>query len=249
MFGDSSPLPDISVRRSWSPREIQRSIDAYDATLAYLDHELGRLVDGFNARHLLETTLIVITSDHGEQFGEHGLFDHANSLYRQALQVPLVISFPGRAPAGKHVTEPVSLVDLPATILDLAEITDGGARFPGRSLAEYWRQPNMATGTRAALLSEISKGINLPPWVPASRGAMQSVIAGGMHYIRHADGTEELYDFERDVAERDDISGRPDVRNALEESRLALDGLLTVGARTAVSHDQTTRVVSRRRDD
>src|SRR5262249_3466064 len=117
-FGDGGPQPDLMVRRTWSPQEIQRSIDAYDGALSYLDEQLGILLDKLKNQHLLENTLIVVTSDHGEQFGEHGLFDHANSLYRPLLHVPLVISYPPRVPASIRISHPVTLVNLPSTILD-----------------------------------------------------------------------------------------------------------------------------------
>ncbi len=225
MFGDGGPQPDPFVRRSWSKTQIQRSLDAYDGAVAYVDDEIGRLIDALNARQLLENTLIVITSDHGEQFGEHGLFDHANSLYRQVLHVPLIISSPHRIPASVRVADPVSLVDLAATILDVAGIGDGIGPLPGRSLAKYWREPNGHRESTRPLLAEVSKGINTPPWLPVSKGPMKSVIDGGFHYIRHSDGHEELYDFERDTAELDNLADRTDARPALERSRRALDSI------------------------
>jgi arylsulfatase A-like enzyme len=232
-FGAGGPQPDISVRRSWSALEIQRSMDAYDGAVAYLDEQIGRLLDGLRARGALDNTLVVITSDHGEQFGEHGLFDHGNSLYRQVLQVPLTLSLPGRVPAGSRVSEPVSLAALPATIVDLTGVPQGNLHLPGRSLAEYWMGPPGDGGRMPGLLAEVSKGINLPDWLPAAKGPMKSVVVGGMHYIRHSDGREELYDFDRDVAELHDLSTRSEARAALEESRRTLNNLLKQEARTS----------------
>ena len=108
------------------------AVNAYDGGLAFLDRELGQLLADLERRGLLDSMIVIITSDHGEEFGEHGLFDHGNSLYRQAMQVPLVVRYPARLPAGGRVGTPVSLRDLPATILDLAGIR-GGPAFPGRS--------------------------------------------------------------------------------------------------------------------
>ena len=81
---------------------------------------------------------MIVTSDHGEQFGEHGLIEHGNSLYWPVLHVPLVISFPGRVPEGQSVAEPVSLADLPTTVLDLLRLPNTQA-FPGASLARCWK--------------------------------------------------------------------------------------------------------------
>ena len=79
---------------------------------------------------------MIITSDHGESFGDHGFFGHGNSLYLDEIAVPLVILSPD-APAGRVVAEPVSLRDLPATVVDLLGLS-AGSPFPGHSLAAYW---------------------------------------------------------------------------------------------------------------
>ena len=71
--------------------------DAYDDCLAYLDEQLGVLFDELHHRALLDDTLVVITSDHGEGLGEHDLFDHGESLYSTELDVPLLILLPRKA--------------------------------------------------------------------------------------------------------------------------------------------------------
>ena len=68
---------------------------------------------------MLDDTLVIITSDHGEHLGDHRLFFHGCSLYRQLVHVPLVIVDPDAVPANRMIAEPVSLRDLPATIVDL----------------------------------------------------------------------------------------------------------------------------------
>jgi arylsulfatase A-like enzyme len=225
MFGAGGAQPDGLVRRQWSKQEIQRSMDAYDGALAHIDHEVGRLLVQLNERQLLDRTLIIVTSDHGEQFGEHGLFDHANSLYRQTLQVPLVVSLPGRIPSGRRVSAPVTLADLAATILDVAGVNQE-PRLPGTSLARHWQENHPAAEPSSALLSEVSKGINTPPWVPITKGALKSVVTDRMHYIQHADGQEELFDFEHDPAETEDLVGRSEAADLLKRSRRALNHVL-----------------------
>ncbi|HWP48980.1 MAG TPA: sulfatase [Candidatus Limnocylindrales bacterium] len=225
LFGPKRPRPDKSVRRTWSPQEIQVERDAYEGCIAYLDHQLGLLFDELQKRGILENTLIVITSDHGEQFGEHGLFDHGNSLYRPSLQVPLFISFPGRVPAGRRVHEAVTLRDIPATILDLVK-PEASSRFPGHSLARYWKGTDNSHSSSSALLSEISKCINMPAWLPACKGDMKSLVTDGMHYIRNGDGREELYDLENDPAEEQDLANSEEGRQRLEEFRRSLETIL-----------------------
>src|SRR6185437_5517908 len=101
------------------PREIELARDAYDDCIAYLDAALGRLFDELDRRGVMKDTLVIVTSDHGEEIGEHQLVGHGRSLYREELHVPLLMVKPGRVPSGKMVLEPVSLRDLPATIVDL----------------------------------------------------------------------------------------------------------------------------------
>ena len=91
---------------------------------------LGILFDELQRRGVLEQTLIVVTSDHGEGLGEHGLFDHGESLYRTEIRVPLLIVPPSGLQSSAVVDETVSLRDLPATIVDL--VGQGkGSPFPG----------------------------------------------------------------------------------------------------------------------
>jgi arylsulfatase A-like enzyme len=231
MFGPKRARPDPALRREWSPQEIQLEVDAYDSSIAYLDHQLGLLSDELQRRGLLENTLVIITSDHGEQFGEHGLFGHGNSLYRPLLHVPLLISFPLHVPESMRVREPVTLLNLPATVMDLIE-PSSKSKFRGNSLARYWEEARRHSSPEIPLLSEVSKGINLEPWQPVTKGDMKSLVIHGMHYIKNGDGKngdgrEELYDFEKDENEEQDLAASEQGRRALGQFRLLLDTMLT----------------------
>ena len=128
-------------------REVQLARDSYDNCIAALDRRIGSLLDDLDRRGVLRDTLVIITSDHGEQFGEHGVFNHGFSLYAHEVHVPLLIIAP-TGPAGRTVSQPVSLSDLPATVVDLLELGEGSP-FPGRSLAECWR-PTSGAGEAGA---------------------------------------------------------------------------------------------------
>jgi arylsulfatase A-like enzyme len=166
--------------------------------------------------------LIVITSDHGEELGEHELFGHGRSLYSEEVHVPLVVVAPGRSAPGCVVGEPVSLRDLPATFVDLLGYTENSP-FPGKSLASYWKSESGGVGpasspafSEVALRDKVSKNLNR---APAWRGPMQSVVADGSAYIRNADGRAELYDIKNDPAELHDLAGsaRPQSLNKLRQ--------------------------------
>ena len=210
----------------YSPEEIQELMDAYDGAIAYLDHQLGLLFSELAKRDVLNDTLVIITSDHGEEFGEHGLMDHGNSLYLPALHVPLLISFPPHVPAGKRVHEAVTLRNLPATITDLIELNDK-APFPGSSLIHYWSGTHSHDGAAAdPLLSEVNFAPNLPEWFPVSKGNMKSLVANRYHYIRNGDGREELYDIENDPLEQQDTAYVADDRHMLAWLRAFIERIL-----------------------
>ncbi len=92
----------------------------YDGEITYWDVHLGRLFDRLEAEGILDDSLIVLTSDHGQMFGEHGKWVHRNSLYEEVLRVPLMVSLPGVLPAGQVITTPVVTADVTPTILELA---------------------------------------------------------------------------------------------------------------------------------
>ncbi len=131
-------------KRTLSVREVAFARDSYDDCIADLDEQLGLLYDELESRGLLQRTWVIITSDHGESFGERsGVFGHGTSLYQTQLQVPLLILPPAGSPSPpkRVVTETVSLRDLPATVIDLLNLQPE-APFPGQSLVRFWRSPS-----------------------------------------------------------------------------------------------------------
>lgn len=233
-FGPSAPTPEQSSflrywawvdRRNLSPEQVNLARDAYDDGLAYLDDQIGRLFDELGRRKLLDNTLVIITSDHGEHLGEHRLFGHAKSLYRQEMHVPLVLSGLPRMPRGKKIAAPVSLRDVPATIFDLLGFLDQSP-FPGASLARFWT-PGAATEPRMSepVLGEtfqrttVSRNLNRSP---AMRGPMYSLCAGRYDYIVNGDRQEELYDFVNDPGEESNLAGDAQSSTVLERLRGAL---------------------------
>ncbi|MEO6444497.1 MAG: sulfatase-like hydrolase/transferase [Gemmatimonadaceae bacterium] len=176
--------------------------DKYDRSIRYIDDELAAMFDTLRARGLLDNTIIVLASDHGEQFGEHGLAWHSNSLYEQLTHVPLFIRFPARVPAGVRVTQQVSLRDLAATLVDLAGLPAGHG-FGGVTLAPTWQSPG---GRGSAALSELSRGVNADVSNLNAKGDMHALADDSLHYIRNGTGTHELYAYRRDPRETQELS-------------------------------------------
>jgi arylsulfatase A-like enzyme len=208
-------------KATFSDHDVRMAADIYDDCIAYLDRRLELLLQELKRRGLLDHTLVIVAADHGEHLGDHLLFFHGCSLYRQLVQVPLVIVDPQKVPAGRIVSEPVSVRDLPATVVDLLDV-GGETPFPGRSLARFWGAVQGAGGPPAEpLLMETGKPILLTNEgrEPAARGPMKSIVADGMHYVRAGDGLEELYLLGTDPDERTNMAGSPMAREVLQRFR------------------------------
>lgn len=241
-FGPASPTREQdSFLRLWSwvnrrtltPSDITLLRDAYDDGIAYLDDQLGRLFDELGRRKLLENTLVIVTSDHGEHLGEHRLYGHAKSLYRQETHVPLLMFGLPRIPEGRTVSQPVSLRDLPATIFDLLGILDHSP-FPGQSLARFWAGKEGEAPATDPVLSETILRTTVsrnPNRAPALRGPMQAIADGQFDYIVNSDGVEELYNFVTDPEELSDLARNDQARPALERVRALLKQVLGSGRR------------------
>jgi arylsulfatase A-like enzyme len=211
---------DAKFRSGGDPR-TQNRLDAYEACIAFLDDQLRELFDQLEQTGFLRNTLVVITSDHGEQFGEHGIARHGNSLYRPVLEVPLVMAFPGSIPAGTRVRDAVSLRDIASTILDVTGIEPPG-NIPGQSLKRYWTRNAAEAVDRTPVVSEVSAAVRQPRWLNA-RGPMVSIVDNGFHYIKtFGRNREELYDFANDRDELRNLVDTPDGAVWLPRFRLRL---------------------------
>ena len=103
-------------------RDLQHLIALYDGEIRFTDEHLGRVLERLRALGVLDDTIVVVTSDHGEEFFEHGLKGHAKTLYDEVLRVPLVISYPRRVRFAQRVRQQVRLMDVAPTILGLAGV-------------------------------------------------------------------------------------------------------------------------------
>ena len=206
------------------PDIVRVAVDSYDDSIREQDERIGELFGRLEERGLLGNTLVFITSDHGEEMDEHNMFDHGNSLYRQGLEVPLIILDPRHVPRRRLLKGPVSLVHLAATICDLAGVPKAES-LPGESLAPLWlseAEPDFSQ----PVFSKVNGGINTPREFPVSRGDMRSVVADGFHLIRNGDGKPELYNFETDVEEHRDLAADPAHRVALLALEQRIDKFL-----------------------
>jgi arylsulfatase A-like enzyme len=119
--------------RDLSPGERDRIVGLYDGEIAFTDSAIADLLRGLDERNLRDNTLIVFLSDHGEEFFEHGGFEHGHSLYEELVHVPLLFRLPGRLAAGTRLQLPVRLLDVAPTILDFLGI-EAPPNFEGMSI-------------------------------------------------------------------------------------------------------------------
>jgi arylsulfatase A-like enzyme len=195
----------IDKKNQVAARDTTMARDCYDDCIAFLDDQLGRLLDALQDRGLLDDTVVIITSDHGEGFGEHGMFGHGYTVNLEETGVPLVILSPA-APAGRVVESPVTLRDLPATVVDLLGVS-AASPFPGRSLSAYWKlAPGLAPpGITSPAFSEQANSIAFeiqPGHDRGHSGFEMSLAALGRHFIRDGIGNEKLYDLKADPFEQ-----------------------------------------------
>ncbi|HKW26459.1 MAG TPA: sulfatase-like hydrolase/transferase [Terriglobales bacterium] len=187
-----------------TPQQRQGAVDAYDGAINYVDDQLQQLMQQLQQRGLDRNTLVVITSDHGESFGEHGLMTHGSALYRELIHVPLIIWEPGKIPAGEKITAPVSLTSLPATLLEATGETRH-PHFPEASLAGLWS----SAGAEASAHNPISElaQLNWNPTFPDFYGPMESISTEHWHYIHGGKYGDELFPCCADQPEQLNLAG------------------------------------------
>jgi arylsulfatase A-like enzyme len=205
-----------------TPDQLQGEIDAYDGAIAYVDNSINQLMAELDDRNLLSNTLIIILSDHGEMFGEHSLFEHSNSLYREVIHVPMIFWMPGRIPANIRIEQPVSITALPATIQGLIDF-EGSLLFPGPELSKLWNKPGLDPNWPAPV-AEAEKLNWVPPQHLTSRGGMRAIINPQYKYIESDFLGVELFDWIYDPGELNNIAEDPTMQSVLiqEQSYLNL---------------------------
>jgi arylsulfatase A-like enzyme len=228
-------LVDFYLQRRPVPGDELRVLsDLYDGEVAYADELVGALLAELEQAGRLDDTVVIVTSDHGENLGDHGHLRHVFSLGESVVRVPLVIALPGGGRTGEVRPEPASLVDLFATILALARaappgraagrdlLTDAGTADPRPVFAEYGyplqaleRFVNLADHERARLAPYLRR--------------LRSVELRGLRYVWSSDGRHELFDRTVDPREERNLAGAARLAEAERRLRRELDDLVERG--------------------
>jgi arylsulfatase A-like enzyme len=189
----------LTLRRPMAERERQHLISQYDGAIAYMDWALGKLVEQLQQRGLYDNTLIIVTADHGEAFGERAMVGHALSVYQDMVHVPLLIKYPGESrPA--VVDESVSLTDLMPTILAVLGYP-APKHIQGRSLLKA--APEAGIG----VISETFVHPLISAWTSRFRRIEQAIFSGQLKFIQSSHDDRELYDLAQDPNEEHNLFG------------------------------------------
>ncbi len=187
-------------RRELRDEARARYLPYYDATVAMADAFVGELLQALEQAGLAEDTLVIVTSDHGEEFGEHDHFGHGRSLYEPATRIPLIARGPGLAPA--VVDMPVSLVDVAPWILRRVGLTPDPRMEPAPPLGAERTSP---PGRRRVVLDLSTGSRHQRAYVEDDLKLLQVERVVEQH-LRGQEGTSQLFDLSTDALEGTDLA-------------------------------------------
>jgi arylsulfatase A-like enzyme len=205
----------------YAPEDLASFSDLYDGAVAYQDSRMGEALDHLSARGLLDDTLVIITADHGENLGDHGLLGHEFCLYETLLRVPLIVRLPRLVPPGA-TSDAVVENRLIGALIDTV-LWDPGPEAPisAERLAAVLRDDEEAG---APVFAELySRPLETALWRSSPRREAlarrrKCIILQELKYIRAQDGGSELYDVVTDPGELNDLSGtRPEAYGVLRD--------------------------------
>jgi arylsulfatase A-like enzyme len=210
----------FSGRVRFSERELAHLAERYDEEILYSDFTVGEMVKRVESHGLWESSFFLVTSDHGENIGDHGMMNHVFSLYESTVKVPLLVSYPPRYPPGSTDRSTVQLTDVFPTVLEVAgvppdQIESQGVALPAAAsgaerpaFLEYYF-PKQALGA-------MRKQDAASPQLERFKRRLRAVVHGGYKFVWASDGAHELYDLGADPEERHDLAGDAAHRPRLE---------------------------------
>lgn len=178
------------------PERLDHFVSRYDGGIRWVDTQLGRLLSGLRSGGLADSLVVIVTSDHGEEFLEHGWVGHGGSFFQEVLHVPLVMSGPGIA-RGVEVGTPVGQIDIMPTILSLCSV-EVPAGLPGRDLLGGSQGETRAIPSSSLAFTGSMSGY--APMVAVRIGHMKGILA------RRGSGDRYLmYDLRSDPGEQSSL--------------------------------------------
>lgn len=221
--------PDLA-RHEALRRYREYWVARYDAGIRQFERHLAALREALAAEGLWDSSLLVVLSDHGEQLAEKGEWNHGDSVWQTELHVPLMIRWPGQVPAGRRVAQPVSLIDVAPTILDLVNLPDA-EDMQGRTLLPLLE--GVAEDVPRYVLAE---AVKKPP-------EQKALLVGRWKLIQYFDtGRQALFDLAADPLELHDLAGEHPDRVA--DLQALLDAQLAANVKRAEGHSVEEAVLT-----
>jgi arylsulfatase A-like enzyme len=214
--GDGFDDVDGANAGRFDQADHERIVSLYDGQVRFIDDQVGRLLDELRERGLLDSTIVVVSADHGEEFWDHGHFFHGQSLHDELLHVPLLARLPGGRAAGTVVKRAVRSIDIAPSLLDWLAVPRPQG-FEGRRLAEAMGSPDAPPDD---LIATATMG-QFP-----TRYGIRTSAAKLVDTVD--DGHRRLWDLAADPGERHDVlAERPkeaaELGGRLADARRAMD--------------------------
>ncbi|HEV2417628.1 MAG TPA: sulfatase [Terriglobia bacterium] len=213
----TAALNDGHPLLAYTHEERANLIAGYDNSLAYLDSRVGNLIDFLRTQPGGRQTIFIITSDHGEGFGEHGTYDHGWNLYREVLHVPLIIAGPA-IPIDMSVSSFVPTRDIFSTVVDLALGLKGAVA--STSLRRFWQPESTPPAASSGVISE------LDVFSQGADPAALSLTTPEWHLIINPGGQLELYNIRSDPGEQSNLASDPGLQITVTQLRANLQARL-----------------------
>jgi arylsulfatase A-like enzyme len=202
-------LDGMQTENTLEEEERAAFINGYDNSLAFLDDQVAKLMEVLSASPDWPNTIVIITSDHGEGFGEHGTYGHGWNVYREVLHVPLIIFGPG-IPAGLRIQHLARLHEIFPTVLDLA--LGGKPPFRRSSLRRFW-----TPGFQPEAFDEVAVSELIPNLHGPKRKAYVTLTTREWQYLQDSQGGAELYRWTADPQEKSNLIASPELRGVASE--------------------------------
>jgi arylsulfatase A-like enzyme len=202
----------MALERKPTSKEYNHLISQYDGGIAYIDFNIGKLIERLKELGLYDNSLIIITSDHGEVFGERDLFNHAVSVYQDQIYIPLIIKYP-HVNEGSIVNNTVSVVDLMPTIVDVL-----GHKVPGDIQGQSLFQPEYRN-SKVIISESFPSGDMLKRHTRFNR-IERAIFSGPYKFISTTAGKKELYNLLEDPNEENNLYNMEDSIAIELESKL-----------------------------
>lgn len=207
-------------------------LSSYYGCISYLDHNIGRVLDCLDDCGLRDDTMVVYTSDHGDNLGTRRLFGKSN-MYEEASFIPMIVAGPD-IPEGKVSTTPVTLLDVAPTILDAAGLSDlpEAQDLPGRSMIEV-----------AQADSDPDRVAFCEYYAAAADRAAFMIRKGKYKYIHYVGYEPELFDLDADPEELDSLAADPAYKNIVDDYHAILCGIVDPEAADEAAYAAQTALV------